>query len=257
MNHWESFGCFFRSIQPLPSPYHFKKRRSSTSDLFFLPKKKNGQSGYIFYQTLRPTLLGLQIHTIWQWGCFFWFKRSGTANVLMTFFTPRKKKGKMRTVFRNIFIDIKKVIQQLQNKRKTSHLHERSNLTKCEAQKFPILTVKGKKTNKIHKLQKINKICQPWHKVHQEKKNTQKKKKKFINCQVCQKKSSHLPPPQPPGNPPPIQSTGGTSWALMASEISSNEATGGRTAWWFRLSVRLTSPGEDMNVSESWCVFFC
>lgn len=99
MNHWESFGCFFRSIQPLPSPCHFKKKIFNLGPLFFYPKK-NGQSGYIFYQTLRPPLLlGLQIHTTWQWGCFFWFNRSGTANVLMTFFTPPQKKRKDENSF--------------------------------------------------------------------------------------------------------------------------------------------------------------
>ena len=90
---------------------------------------------------------------------------------------------------------------------------------------------KRKKQTKYINYKKNNKICQPWHKFHkkQKKKHT---KKKFINCQVCQKKYAHLLPNQPPRKPPPpIQSTGGTSWALIASEISSNEATGGRTAF--------------------------
>lgn len=153
MNHWESFGCFFRSIQPLPSPCHFKKKedlqpRTSSfppGNIFsFTPQKKKRPKWIHFLPSSEAHLVRFANSHHLAIGMFLLVQTQRNRKCSNDLFSPQKKKGKMRTVFRNIFIDIKKVIQQLQNKRKTSHLHERSNLTKCETQKFPILTVKGK-----------------------------------------------------------------------------------------------------------------
>lgn len=101
MNHWESFGCFFQVNPTPPLPLSLQKKedlqpRTSSfppGNICLFTQKKNGQSGYMFYQTLRPALLlGLQIHTTWDWDVSLVQPQRNRKCSNDLFYSPPKKK---------------------------------------------------------------------------------------------------------------------------------------------------------------------